>query len=36
MTGEALNRVNVAVRSLNAKYQKFLKSNSKKKSGFGL
>ena len=25
---EALNRVNVAVRSLNAKYQTFLKSNS--------
>ena len=24
MTGEAFNRVNVAVRSLNAKYQKFL------------
>ena len=30
MTGEALSRVNVVVHSLNAKYQKFLKSNSKK------
>ena len=28
---EELNRVNVAVRSLNAKYQKTFKSNSKRK-----
>ena len=28
---EELNRVNVAVRSLNAKYQEIFKSNSKKK-----